>query len=90
MAEIRIEKADEERLKSLGTDTWSPWECDPSSFDWEYDSDERAYGWEGKVKVTPENGEPVEIKKGDLVLFPKGMKCRWEVLEKIRKVYRFE
>jgi len=90
MAEIKIEQPDEKKLKTLGVENWSPWECEPSSFDWEYDSDERAYVLEGKVRVIPEGGPPVEIGKGDLVLFPKGMKCRWEVQEKIRKVYRFE
>lgn len=89
MSEIKVEKASEEKLKSLGVDSWSPWECDPSTFDWEYDTDERAYVLEGKVKVKTPTGE-VEINKGDLVLFPKGLKCTWNVVEKIRKVYRFE
>lgn len=89
MSEIRKEKPSEEELKSLGVDEWSPWECEPSSFDWEYDTNERAYVLEGKVKIKTPQGE-LEIEKGDLVLFPKGLKCTWEVLEKIRKVYRFE
>lgn len=90
MREIRIEKPSQEKLKSLGINSWSLWECEPSAFDWEYDSDEHAYVFEGKVKVTPEGGKPVEINGGDLVLFPKGMKCKWEVIKKIRKVYKFE
>ena len=90
MAEIKIEKPDEEKLESMNVRNWGTWECEPSSFDWEYDSDERAYVLEGKVRVTPEGGSAVEIGKGDLVLFPKGMKCKWDVVEKIRKHYRFE
>ena len=31
----------------------------------------------------------VEFGKGDLVKFPKGVKCTWVVLEKIKKLYRF-
>jgi len=90
MLEIKVEKKpSEERLKSLGVENWSPWECEPSTFDWEYDMDERAYVLEGKVKVKTSTGE-VEINKGDLVLFPKGLKCTWNVIEKIRKVYIFE
>ena len=89
MAEITIERPSEEKLKSLGVDDWSTWECEPSTFDWEYNSDERAYVLEGKVKVNTPAGE-VEINKGDLVLFPKGLKCTWKVIEKIRKVYKFE
>ncbi|HAG51262.1 MAG TPA: cupin, partial [Deltaproteobacteria bacterium] len=33
--------------------------------------------------------EEVEIKKGDLVTFPKGLKCKWNVIERIRKAYIF-
>lgn len=89
MAKIRIEKATDEKLKQLDVKSWSPWECDPSTFDWEYDCDESAYVLEGKVKVkTPE--EEVEIKKGDIVHFPKGLKCTWVVQEKIKKVFTFK
>ena len=89
MSQIKVEKPSPERLDSLGTDKWSSWECDPSVFDWQYESNESAYILEGKVKVTTADGEEVEITKGDLVYFPKGLKCKWNVLEKIRKVYNF-
>ena len=62
---------------------------DPSEFDWQYSSTEVAYVKKGRVIVTEEGGEEVEIKTGDLVTFPKGMKCRWKVLERIEKVYTF-
>jgi len=87
--EIKVERPSEEKLKSLGVDSWSPWECEPSTFDWEYTSDETAYVLEGKVKVKTPTGE-VEINEGDLVRFPKGLKCTWKVIKKIRKVYTFE
>ena len=89
MAKIKIEKVDQQKLDSLGVNSWNQWECDVSSFDWSYDSDEVCYILEGKVKVKTEE-EEVEIKKGDLVTFPKGLKCNWNVLEKIRKVYTFK
>ncbi|MDI6704593.1 MAG: cupin domain-containing protein [bacterium] len=89
MAEIKIEKVSKEELDSLGVSNWSPWECEPSTFDWEYTFPETAYILEGKVKIKTEKGE-VEISKGDLVHFPKGLKCRWDVIEKIRKVYTFK
>lgn len=89
MSEIKIEKPTEEKLKSLNIDSWSPWECEPSTFDWQYDSNETAYVLEGKVKVMTSSGE-VEINKGDLVTFPKGLKCTWNIIQKIRKVYTFE
>jgi uncharacterized cupin superfamily protein len=89
MSKIKIEKPTEQRLKELNIKSWSPWECEPSTFDWQYDCDESAYVLEGKVKVKTSE-EEVEIKKGDLVYFPKGLKCQWHVIEKIRKVYTFE
>jgi len=95
MTGIKIERPDEERLKELGTETWSPWECEPSKFDWEYGAEETAYVKEGHVVVTPTGGPggdtpAVEIKPGDLVTFPRGMQCKWEVKQTIRKVYRFD
>jgi hypothetical protein len=87
---IEVKKPTQEELKQLNVDSWSPWSCEVSEFDWEYDSNERCYILEGKVIVRTEDGEEVEINKGDLVLFPRGLKCRWKVLEPIRKVYRFE
>lgn len=90
MSKIIIEKPSKEKLDSLKVNTWSPWECKPSAFDWEYDEEEWAYVLEGKVKVKTEDGEETEINKGDLVKFPKGLRCTWNVLEKIRKVYTFK
>jgi len=88
MSEIKITRPDDEELKKLGIDSWSTWECEPSTFDWEYSDKETAYVFDGKVKVKTPTGE-VEINKGDLVEFPEGLKCTWTVIEPIRKVYKF-
>lgn len=90
MAEIKVEKVSKEELDSLGVSNWSPWACEPSTFDWEYTSAETAYVLEGKVKIKTEEGDEVEISKGDLVHFPKGLRCKWNVIERIRKVYTFK
>jgi len=87
---IDIRKATAEDLKNLDVSSWNSWSCGVSEFDWEYDSDERCFIQAGKVIVTTDEGEKVEIEAGDLVLFPKGLKCFWKVLDPIRKVYRFE
>ncbi|MFH1655971.1 MAG: cupin domain-containing protein [Candidatus Omnitrophota bacterium] len=96
MSEIRIEKPDNAKLKQLGIPVspknigdWSVWECDPSTFDWEYSDTEICYIYQGKVTVKTPSVE-VEIKSGDLVTFPKGLKCTWQVKERIRKVYTFK
>lgn len=88
MSEIKVEQPSEKKLEELGIKNWSPWECGPSNFNWEYASNETAYFYEGRVKIKTDSHE-VEIKKGDLAFFPKGLRCRWNVLEKVRKVYKF-
>ena len=96
MSRIKIEKLSDEQKKKLQIPAtpkaqggWSVWECPPSAFDWHYDQLEKAYVYEGKVKVKTAQ-ETVEIKAGDFVTFPKDLSCHWQVLEKIRKVYLFE
>ena len=31
----------------------------------------------------------VEMRQGDVVTFPKGLKCAWEVKKPVKKVYTF-
>lgn len=88
MSEIEVRKPRPGELEELGIGNWSPWSCEPSTFDWEYADRETAYVKEGRVTVKHGGGE-TGIEAGDLVVFPKGMKCVWVVHETIRKVYRF-
>ena len=44
---------------------------------------------EGEVTVTPNGGQPIKFGSGDLVTFPAGMNCRWDVHQEVRKHYRF-
>jgi len=60
-----------------------------SNFPWTYEDKEICYLLEGDVIVTPDGGEPVQIGKGDLVTFPAGMSCTWDILTPVRKHYRF-
>lgn len=87
MLDIKITRPSKDEVDKLGIDKWSSWECDPSEFDWQYPNQETAYVFKGKVVVTA-NGSQVEINAGDLVVFPKGLKCHWQVLERIEKVYK--
>ncbi|MBE0429794.1 MAG: cupin domain-containing protein [Thermoleophilia bacterium] len=90
MSRIKITRPTEAELKELGAGQWSEWSCDVSRFPWEYGAEETCYIHQGRVIVETEGGESVEIKKGDLVTFPSGMKCAWDVKEKISKVYTFK
>ena len=89
MAKTKVERLSEEQLKERGVFDWPIWEKEPSRFDWYYDSQEVCYFLEGKVVVEEEGGEKVEVGKGDLVTFPQGLKCVWNVKEKVRKHYNF-
>ena len=89
MSEIKKEKPTKEEIEKYLKE-WSTWECDPSTFDWEYGSDESAYIIEGEVEVENEEGQVTSIKAGDFVTFPRGMKCVWNVKKKLRKVYSFK
>ncbi|MDZ7331382.1 MAG: cupin domain-containing protein [candidate division KSB1 bacterium] len=91
MKEIKVEhNPGTDRLNSLGVASWPIWTKEVSQFPWEYDESETCYFLDGEVIVTPENGTPVKIGKGDLVIFPKGMRCTWKILKDVRKHYRFE
>lgn len=49
-----------------------------------------SYILEGRVTVTPtKGGGAVTVGKGDLVTFPEGMSCTWDVHEAIKKHYKF-
>jgi uncharacterized protein len=90
MAEIRVESAPSEgRLVELGVRTWPVWTKEISTFSWRYDEPETCFFLEGDVSVTPDGGRPVRIGKGDLVTFPAGLSCTWDVRKPVRKHYRF-
>jgi len=78
------------KLDMLEVDSWPIWSKEESEFDWHYDQAETCYILEGLAIVTPEQGEAVEIGEGDLVTFAKGLSCRWEIREAIKKHYIFK
>ena len=78
-----------EQLNQLGVSSWPTWSKEASTFPWTYSEPETAYVLEGEVVVTPQGGEPVQFGKGDLVLFPAGLSCTWEIKQGLRKHYKF-
>jgi uncharacterized cupin superfamily protein len=90
MSEIKVEREpSEERLNDLGVRGWPIWTKEASTFPWSYDSSETCYFLEGDVTVTPDGGAPVQVGKGDLVSFPSGMSCTWEIRGAVKKHYTF-
>ena len=83
---ITVRKPNENEIKKI--ETWPVWEKDKSEFDWEYSDKETCYILQGKAQVFDENGAIlVEFGKGDLVVFPLGLRCKWKILENMRKHY---
>ncbi|MDH5446673.1 MAG: cupin domain-containing protein [Gammaproteobacteria bacterium] len=91
MSNIKIEhQPSQQRLDELGVSNWGIWEKEVSEFPWTYDANETCYFLEGDVIVTPDGGEPVQMGKGDLVTFPKGMSCRWNIRQDVKKHFMFD
>jgi uncharacterized protein len=89
--EIKIEhQPSQERLNQLGVDKWGIWQKEASKFPWTYDTQETCYFLTGDVIVTPDVGQSVRMGKGDLVIFPAGMSCTWEIISDVKKHYYFD
>lgn len=88
-AQILVEQPDRDRLSDLGVFDWPIWTKAASTFPWTYDEAETCYFLTGEVIVTPNDGDPVKMKAGNLVRFPAGMSCTWEILVDVRKHYSF-
>ena len=79
------------KLDTLAVDAWPIWQKEVSTFDWHYDQDEICYLLEGEAIITPaDGGDAVTIQRGDLVHFPAGLACTWQITEAIEKHYTFK
>ena len=78
------------KLDVVGVYDWPVWKKEISSFDWQYEQPETCYIIKGEATVTTAGGEIIELKRGDLVTFPAGLKCQWEIKKAIKKHYNIE
>jgi len=85
---IEVRKPTEKELTDLGVKSWPIWEKEASSFNWFYDEKETCFFLEGEVVIELEESH-VNITKGDLAVFPKGLKCKWNIRRKVKKHYKF-
>ncbi len=88
MAKITVTKPTKDQFANLGVKSWPIWTCEPSRFDWQYDEKETCYFLEGRVTVTAD-GQSVSFGAGDLVVFPQGLACTWDVSAAVKKHYKF-
>ena len=87
MATIIVTKPSEAALAELGVRRWPVWACEVSRFEWHYDEKETGYFLAGQVEVTTAE-ESITIGKGDLVIFPAGLDCTWNVTAPVKKHYK--
>ena len=72
-----------------GIKNWPIWECEPSTFSWSYKEKETCLIIQGEAKIIT-TYLSYKIQSGDLVIFPSGLECTWEVNKYIRKHYRLD
>ncbi len=89
MDKIEVRQPTPEELEALDVTNWGTWSCEVSKFDWSYDMKETCFILEGDVIVSTEDGE-TQIQAGDLVMFPSGLHCIWDVKKPVRKHFRFD
>ena len=71
-----------------GIKSWPIWECEPNKFQYNFDDKEICLSIEGQATISTKNGDIPFIKAWDLVEFPAGINCEWEVTKSIKKHYR--
>ena len=54
---------------------------------WVREENEVIYVLSGRMTVTPDGGEPGEVKAGDIAVFPVGWKGTRDIHETVRKGY---
>ena len=88
MSKIVIKQLSDVEVDNMGILNWPIWTCEVSEFPWKYDVEESCLILKGEVSVAA-GLDTVQIKKGDFIIFPKGLSCIWKVTKPVRKHYQF-
>lgn len=70
-----------------GTSSAGIWECAPGPSYWKLETHEVIHLVAGRMTVTPDGGSPLDLKAGDVAVFPRGWAGTWDLHETVRKVY---
>ena len=84
--EVSITKPSKEQIEI--SSKWPIWEKEISEFDYYYDKTEQCLILEGEVDILG-NNKKWSFKKGDYVVFPKGLNCKWIIKKPVKKHYNF-
>ncbi|KAL6651027.1 hypothetical protein ACP70R_009952 [Stipagrostis hirtigluma subsp. patula] len=90
---ITVEKnPPEARLLQLGVKSWPKWGCPPGKYPLKFDAALTCYLLRGRVRAAVKGSREcvVEFGAGDLVVFPKGLACTWDVVVGVDKHYNFD
>jgi uncharacterized protein len=90
-----LEEATGDPMQTRGAYIWQDdsgqevgvWECTPGPSYWKLEDHEFVHIVAGRMTVTPDGGEPLDINTGDSAVFPKGWAGTWHIHETIRKVF---
>ena len=85
--DISVKKPSDREITAMKTKP--VWTCDISEFSWHYDNEETALIVEGNVTVNY-GAKSVTFGAGDLVVFPEGLSCVWQVKKPVKKHYMFK
>lgn len=77
------------RQAELGVHGWPTWKDAEGERRIALDAAEKSYFLAGSATLTPEGGEPITVRAGDLVEIPAG-NCLWQVHVLVRRHYRSE
>jgi len=88
------EATDGARMATSGVTIWEAgeassgiWQCEPGPSYWTLETNEVIHLVAGRMTVVRDGGEAVEIKAGDVAVFPRGWSGSWTIHETVRKVY---
>jgi hypothetical protein len=93
-----LEEATGEPMATYGLEAWSSveegieqsagiWQCEPGPSHWTLDTNEVIYLVAGRMTVAPDGGDSIELRAGDMAVFPEGWTGTWHIHETVRKVY---
>ena len=71
-----------------GIKSWPIWESESGNFLFNYNEKEICLIIEGEANIKTDAGESYFIKSGDLVEFPSGLSCKWQITKRIKKHFR--
>ena len=63
------------------------WRCEPMTFEYEFPGDEYIQVLQGNLFIVIPGQDNIELKKGDIAAFNKGLKTTWTVQNSFQKFF---